>query len=37
MNFFHVGKVLKCTCDHLEQYDLLSSLLIHFVLEFKGN
>lgn len=34
--FSHVNKVLKCTCDHLEQYDLVPGLLTHFVLKFKG-
>lgn len=35
--FSHMSQILKCTFDHLEEYDLVSSSLIHFVLKFKGN
>lgn len=35
--FSHVSQVLKCTYDHLKEYDLVSSWLIHFVLKLKGN
>lgn len=35
--FSHVNQVLKCTYDHLKEYGLVSSWLIHFVLKSKGN
>lgn len=35
--FSPVSHVLTCTYDHLKEYDLVSSWLIHVVLKLKGN